>query len=106
MASEWRVHPRLPHEAVDLGGGVAYTWSRCGGADHPHTIDCLWVWHDCGLILGPTSEAPGETFGWRPAGVGAHTLVQADPLTITASVYWPDCCGMHGFITEGQYVAV
>jgi len=67
---------------------------------------CLWVWHDCDLILGPESIAPGARFGWRPSGVAAHTLVQVEPLTITASVYWPDCCGKHGFITNGSYADV
>lgn len=95
------------HDAVDLGHGVAYSWSRCGqGAQHPdqpHTIDCLWVWHNCQQRLGADTVAPGDTFGWRPSGVSAHTLVSIDPLTITASVYWPECCGMHGFITDGRY---
>lgn len=106
----WATHD-LPKFAVDLGGGVAYSWTCHDpegneGVGHVHTIDCLWVWHDCGQILGPDTIAPGAEFGWRPAGVRAHTLVQIDPLTITASVYWPDCCGMHGFITNGAYTAV
>lgn len=98
------------HGAVELGAGVAYSWSRCEeGAHHPgqpHTIDCLWVWHDCAQVLGPETVQPGDRFGWRPSGVGLHTLVQPDPLTITASVYWPDCCGLHGFITNGRWQQV
>ncbi|OZD48636.1 hypothetical protein CH252_19100 [Rhodococcus sp. 06-1477-1B] len=97
-----------PKGARDLGGGVAYSFT-CGHhqpADHAHTIECIWVWHDCGQILGPESIAPGARFGWRPSGVLAHTLVELEPLTITASVYWPDCCGMHGFITRGAFASV
>jgi hypothetical protein len=102
----WRID--MPKEAIDLGGGVAYSWSPCMRGDyaHEHTTECLWVLHDCAQILGPETVAPGERFGWRPTGVRAHTLVQRDPLTITASVYWPDCCGKHGFITNGVYTDV
>lgn len=78
-----------------VGDRVAVEW-----VGDSRTIDDLMVWHDCGFVLGPESVAPGMRFGWRPSGVRAHTLVQVDPLTITASVYWPDCCGLHGFITD------
>jgi hypothetical protein len=106
--SPWQA--AAPKNTTDLGGGVAYSWT-CGAYErgdetHEHTIECLWVWHDCQQILGVDSIAPGARFGWRPSGHAAHTLVQIDPLTITASVYWPDCCGIHGFITNGSYQAV
>lgn len=93
-----------PTDAVMVSDDVAYTWTCDEPPGHVHDIGCLWVWHDCAQVLGPTSVDPGARFGWRPSGVGAHTLVQTDPLTITASVYWPDCCGMHGFITNGQWI--
>lgn len=94
------------HGAVDLGNDVMYSWSRCDFPDdvhHVHTIDCLWVWHKCTQALDPENWMG---VGWHPAGVGAHTLIQVEPLTITASVYWPACCGMHGFITDGAYQPV
>jgi hypothetical protein len=94
----------LPPSAHQIDPLIAYHWT-CD-EDHVHTIDCLYVWHYCRDVLGPNTVAPGEEFGWRPAGVGAHTLVQQEPLTITASVYWPECCGLHGFITEGKWVSV
>ncbi|TDW31011.1 hypothetical protein EDD25_2799 [Cryobacterium psychrophilum] len=97
-------HDRAPMNGIPIGDGLLYTWT-CGD-DHQHAIECLYIWHDCQQILGPDTVAPGETFGWRPAGVRAHTLVQADPLTITASVIWPACCGRHGFITDGRWVEV
>lgn len=92
-----------PKSATKIADNIAYSW-KCG-EDHEHTIDCLWVWHDCSLILGPETVDPGERFGWRPGGVGAHTLVQREPLTLTASLYWPECCGLHGFVTDGKWVA-
>ena len=96
-----------PTDSVRASDLVAFNWGRCEAdapATHEHTIECLWVWHDCAQILGPESVAPGVRFGWRPAGVGLHTLVHRDPLTITASVYWPDCCGLHGFVTNGVWI--
>lgn len=98
---------------VSVGPFVAYEWVT---ADHwfhpPHDGDCernighLLVWHDCAVVLGPDSVAPGVRHGWVPTGVRAHTLVQVEPLTVTASVYWPACCGLHGFITDGRWVGV
>lgn len=91
------LHPSV----IRVGPKVAYSW-QCQ-LHHDHSIQCLWVWHYCDLILSPESVAPGQKFGWRPGGVGLHTLVQQEPLTITASVIWP-CCGLHGFITDGEWV--
>lgn len=111
-----------PREVFAVGGTelIAYSWSRClsqgnsigkeaePDAAHEHTIDCLWVWHDCAKVY-PDEERYAERFrgqraGWTPTGVGAHTLVSIEPLTITASVYWPECCGQHGFITDGSWI--
>lgn len=98
---------------VALGPLVTYEWvtpahwfHRDHGGPCERDIRHLLVWHDCALILGPDSVAPGARYGWAPAGVGEHTLVQAEPLTITASVYWPRCCGLHGWITDGAWVGV
>jgi len=90
-----------PKGATVIGDGIAYSW-KCG-EDHPHNIGCLWVWHDCTLILGPESVAPGARFGWRPSGVEAHDFVQEFPLTISPSLLWPLCCNRHGFITDGVW---
>lgn len=100
---------RLSIDGQPITANVAYEW-RCATdtgevpAGHAHTIECLWVWHDCATPLSETSVAPGEPFGWRPTGVGAHTLVAESPLTLTASLWWPDCCGLHGFITDGAWI--
>jgi hypothetical protein len=83
---------------------VAYSWT-CGDDNHEHTIDCLWVWHNCdGSLLDP--EAGKDYRGWMPSGVGLHTLISIEPLHIEASVYWPACCGLHGFIRNGRWESV
>jgi hypothetical protein len=55
------------------------------------------------MLAEPGDHIEGWYPRWAPAGVGAHTLVQKEPFTISPSVYWPYCCGMHGFITDGVY---
>ncbi|MDQ7877357.1 hypothetical protein Q9R08_05135 [Microbacterium sp. QXD-8] len=99
--------PGLAADAVRVGDRVAYSFGRCdfevGDPYHVHRIECLFVWHDCDEVLGEGTVAPGCRWGWRPTGVGAHTLVSLLPLTLTASLFWPDCCGLHGFITNGVW---
>lgn len=94
---------------------VGYSWTCYADGDddqgspwsgHVHTINCLWVWHNCSEVLGQATIAPGQRWGWRATGVGAHTLVTESPLHIEASVYWPDCCGLHGFIRDGRWFGV
>lgn len=86
-----------------LGERVAYSWTCKHAAPEQHVIECLWVWHDCDLSLDPARRSVDGYAGWKPTGVAAHTLIQAEPLTIVASVYWPECCGLHGFITAGRW---
>lgn len=103
----WHLHGKWgtpPPEAVYVTPDIAFTWT-CG-LEHQHTIDCLWVWHDCPAVLPAGTAASGEALGWVPWGMGLHTLVQQQPLTITASVYYYECCGLHGFITNGQWIGV
>ena len=98
-------------EVEMLGDRVAYSWT-CGDSAHDHGIECLWVWHDCTLELDPeqieNSRKLGVpvSLGWRPSGVGAHDLVSSAPLHIEPSLYWPACCGMHGFIRDGKWISV
>lgn len=95
---------------------VAFSWSRPGNlteqqADaHVQTIDDLIVWHDCDKHLWyddpeKNHDLIPDYVGWHPAGVGKHDLISVDPLHIEASVYWPNCCGMHGFIRDGRWVS-
>lgn len=99
---------------IEAGPLVRYEWTfgdHWYHVDLGHTEPCLadsahlLVWHDCAKILGPGTVAPGERHGWRPAGVGLHTVTQVEPLTLVASLYWPDCCGLHGWITDGVWVS-
>lgn len=96
-------------EVTMLGDKVAYSWT-CNqeDVDHAHTIECLWVWHDCDLSVDPLpKERAHWTYlykGWKPTGVGKHDLISIDPLHIEASVYWPGCCGMHGWIRDGVWI--
>jgi hypothetical protein len=71
----------------------------------PQDSNHLWVWHDCRYVLPADSVAPGEFYGWRASGVSLHTVITPTPLTLVASLYWPDCCGLHGFITEGAWIS-
>lgn len=59
-----------------------------GGGEH-------LVWHWC---------TERGFHGWRLGATAAHTLVSRDPLTIEPSLLWP-CCGVHGFIRAGRWVA-
>lgn len=94
----------LPKFATRLGPLVAYSWTSDG-----RTINDLWIWHWCEHPLwegrGKTEfEAHRDDYRfWSPAGVGAHDLITVDPLHIEASVYWPDCCGLHGWIRDGRW---
>ena len=72
----------IPKFTTRVSDGIRYSWT-CGESndfEHAHNIRCLWVWHDCTQPLGEGTIAPGTPFGWRPTGVGLHTLVQVEPL--------------------------
>lgn len=84
-----------------LGEKVAYTWTCNVEGEHAHIIERLWVWHDCDQNLDPINT---KGVGWKPTGVAAHTLHAVEPLHIEASVYWPSCCGLHGWIRDGRWV--
>lgn len=95
-----------PAGAVLLGrSDIAYEWD--GAAVEPYTIFDLLIWHDCqhrySIAEGSAPQFDGMRVGWSPTGVAKHDLVQVEPLTLGGSVYWPHCCGLHGFITEGVW---
>lgn len=83
-------------------GKVAYAWNASAAA--PFTIDDLLVLHECDNHLsGWTGEDLAAFSGWQMTGVGAHDLISVSPLHIEASVYWPSCCGLHGWIRDGRW---
>lgn len=97
--------------AIEDTDKVAYSWATVPGVpDEPKKIEQLLVWHNCdrSVWLADPSKPDNvvrEYEGWTPAGVGLHDLISAEPLHIEASVYWPTCCGMHGFIRDGRWVS-
>lgn len=104
----WAFMDRDTHVYL-LGDRVAYSFT-CSDVPHEHSIECLWIWHDCTMELDPERAARAvrvdDAIGWCPTGVGLHTLIEIDPLHIEASVYWPACCGLHGFIRNGAWQGV
>lgn len=95
----------VPHRLPDMSTDRAEPPSRWGGAQQVGTAEVYInlaatpadtiVWHWC-----------SKNNRWDGAYIPLHTIVQREPLTITASLYRPDCCGWHGFITDGQWIAV
>lgn len=55
------------------------------------------VWHWC--------EGRQPAPAWEGAYISNHTIVQREPLTITASLACRSC-PWHGFITDGRWRAV
>lgn len=102
-AKTWsRILPEA-NKCIDLGDGVQYNLGRCLDKDAGmHTVSCIWVFHYCEQIVGE----PGITYGWFVGGISSHKLIKLDPLTINPSLYWPDCCGKHGYIREGKWESV
>lgn len=102
----WHDHSQPPHEgAIRLSDDLYASWFvNKDGKEESHPI----LWHWC----VPTSDdaaqvcRKGVAPHWCPWGTKAHTVVSRDPLTLSPSVYWPGCCGMHGFVREGVYTGV
>jgi len=104
MTTIWWSFLERNAEVEMLGEKVAYSWTCEPVEGHQHTIECLWVWHYCDLNLAPVDDHWTSLYtGWKPSGVGAHDLISVDPLHIEASVYWPACCGIHGWIRDGKW---
>jgi hypothetical protein len=94
---------------------VAFCWH--GNAEPPLAITDLLLLHDCTTgadeVRDPSTgliSEKGRPPGWAPQGVAAHTLIDdgqqlGHALHIEASVYWPECCGLHGFIRDGLWYA-
>lgn len=96
-------------EVFMLGEKVAYSFT-CGDPGHTHKLECLWIWHDCTMALDPVraeaAKHADDVAGWQPAGIAKHDLISIEPLHIEPSLFWPSCCGMHGFIRDGHWVGV
>ena len=96
---------------VKLSDKVAYSLTCYNKHEltDEHTIDCLWIWHDCDMSVAVDPATVKDMSkvelvqGWKPTGVAKHELLSIEPLHLEPSVYWPACCGMHGFIRDGKW---
>ncbi|MGV8973627.1 MAG: hypothetical protein ACOH10_15010 [Rhodoglobus sp.] len=93
---------KLPKGTTRLSPLVAWGYSGLGD------LRVLYVWHWCDHHLWAGRDhydAHREEYPdcWSPGGVGAHDLISTDPLHLEPSVYWPDCCGMHGWVRDGRW---
>lgn len=98
-----------PPGMTSLGPGVAYGYGDPRFPEEP--ADTLYVWHFCDHHLWPAGpEEIAEYYGassyWTPGSVALHQVVSAEPLHLEPSLYWPGCCGMHGFVREGRWLSV
>lgn len=102
---EWNDPTRPPVEAAtDHGSNVwstmAWTWDA---------VPRLLLWHFCDHNLWLLKEGRDPALvgpsRWAPGGVGAHQLVSEKPLHLEPSVYWSDCCGMHGWVRNGLWTS-
>lgn len=100
-----RSREETPDTWADWGGKILHA-----GADIYYTIvgdgieqggkaSNVWVWH----WHRPPNGQPER---WELAACGLHTVVQVEPLTLTASLACYDGCPSHGFLENGQWRAV
>lgn len=103
--------PAWGENQVNHGSQVWSTWLRDSGGDlipRPH----IWHWCDRSVQnarirvehrepIGPDADP-----GWSLAGTGAHDMPSRDPLTLSPSLLLSDCCGLHGFLTDGVWRSV
>lgn len=101
-----RSRPPLP-DAVRISDDVYASWA-IGWAERATDgglYPLLWHWCTKSVWLADPNRNPAHCQpSWAAAGCRAHTLVSSDPLHLEPSVYWPDCCGMHGFIRDGRWI--
>jgi hypothetical protein len=58
-------------------------------------------WHWCAALANVPEELT-VTGRWVTAGTSAHTLVSREPLHLEPSLLW-NCCGLHGWVRNGQW---
>lgn len=115
MSTFDREDPAPPPGMVIAGPRVAYRW--IDGEPAPHHAGVapvgqrLEVWHWCDKSEWRAhASREGRTLvedamhpAWLPGNAGAHDLIAAEPLHLEPSVYWPSCCGLHGWIRAGVW---
>src|SRR6187431_628698 len=56
MTTIWWSFLERDAEVEMLGEKVAYSWTCDPEGEHTHTIECLWVWHNCSRVLDPPAD--------------------------------------------------
>ncbi len=116
MSTFDHMDPAPPNGLELAGPRVAYQWvdgpaaeRHVGRAPEGKT---LLVWHWCDYSVWHARAATDPAMHaelipephWSATGAGAHDLIAAEPLHLEPSVYWPSCCGLHGWIRGGRWV--
>lgn len=96
----WYDHSQPPKpEAIKISDNLYATWPQ----DDPAPL--LWHWCDRSVWRSKPDADPDRCKpAWVPTGVRLHNLIAKEPLHLEPSVYWPTCCGMHGWVRNGQWV--
>lgn len=58
-------------------------------------------WHWC-AALADVPEELTVSGRWVAAGTSAHSVLTREPLHLEPSLLW-SCCGLHGFVRNGQW---
>jgi hypothetical protein len=106
MPDNWRDHSQPPSEGFTKLSDDLYSVFFTDRNGEPESHPVLWHWCEPKNEEAAAYCRKGTAPHWCPWGTAAHTVVQREPLTLTPSVYWPGCCGMHGFVTDGVYRGV
>lgn len=90
-----RVGERVAYDPEGGHGGRPMIWHWC-------TKEGWWARAQReGWTPDPESMRPA----WLPAGCEGHDLISVSPLHLEPSVYWPDCCGLHGWIRDDVWMS-
>lgn len=86
-----------PLQPMNHAGADIY-WYQAGPIEAGGNADNIWVYH---------WHMPAEgAHRWTLSKCGLHTVVQVEPLTLTASLACEDGCPSHGFLENGSWRAV
>ncbi|WP_330328182.1 hypothetical protein [Streptomyces pseudovenezuelae] len=61
-------------------------------------------WHWCAALEDVPAERKVHEGCWIAAGTSQHQLVSREPLHLEPSLLWK-CCGLHGFVRDGEWVS-
>lgn len=61
------------------------------------------VWHWCQTGTRDTG-CRFDVPHWCAVRAARHIIVTRDPLELEPSLWYPRCCGLHGWIREGRWI--